>query len=153
MGLVVGVKVFKLDTDIVLVTSCVGEPFTETDVELDAVIVFELVVVLVNVFVIGEVIVIFIDPVDDVDWVDVLLFELVFVFVPEWLLLLVVVIDPDIVFVLLGVALSVGDAVVVLELVVVRVPLGDEVPVFDEVIEDVAVLLINPLIVFLEVLE
>jgi len=53
----------------------------------------------------------------------------------------------------LDVALSVGDAVKVLELVIVLVPLGDEVPVFDEVIEDVAVLVINPLIVFLEVFE
>lgn len=153
VGLVVGVKVFKLDTDIVLVTNCVGDPLTVTELEVVEVIVFELVVVLVIVLVIGDVIVIFIEPVDEVDRDDVLLFELVFVFVPDWLLLFVGILEPDIVFVLLGVALSVGDAVKVLELVTVLVPLGEEVPVFDEVIEDVAVLLINPLIVFLEVLE
>jgi hypothetical protein len=53
----------------------------------------------------------------------------------------------------LGVELSVGEAVKVFELVTVRVPLGEEVPVFEAVIEDVAVLVINPLIVFLEVFE
>lgn len=146
-------KVFKFDTVVVLVTNCVGDPLTVTEVVLDDVIVFELIRVLVIVLVIGDVILILIDPVDEVDWVDVLLFEFVFVFVPDWLLLFVGILEPDIVFVLLGVALFVGDAVKVLELVTVLVPLGEEVPVFDEVIEDVAVLLINPLIVFLEVLE
>jgi hypothetical protein len=53
----------------------------------------------------------------------------------------------------LDVALFVGDAVKVLELVIDRVPLAEEVPVFDEVIEDVAVLLIIPVIVFLGVFE
>jgi len=79
----VGVKLFKLDTDIVFVTNCVGEAFTETDVEPDDDIVLELVVVLVNVLVIGAVKVIFIEPVGEVDCDEVLLLELVFVFVPD----------------------------------------------------------------------
>ena len=53
----------------------------------------------------------------------------------------------------MDVALFVDDAVKVLELVIVLVPLGEEVPVFDDVIEDVVVLLIIPVIVFLGVLE
>jgi len=77
------VKVFKLDTVVVLVTNCVGDPLTVTEEVLDAVIVFELIVVLVIVLVIGDVIVILIEPVDDVERDAVLLFKLVFVFVPE----------------------------------------------------------------------
>jgi len=79
----VEVKLFKLDTDIVFVTNCVGDPFTETEEVPDDDIVFELVLVLVIVLVIGDVIVIFIEPVGEVDCDEVLLFELVFVFVPD----------------------------------------------------------------------
>lgn len=138
--LVVTVVVNLLVALTVLVRGAVGETLLVVEGEPEAVDVFELVVVLVPVFVKTEVNVRLIEPVIVVDAVDVLLLDADFVFVLELANEIVGFIVSVLVFDPLTVGLYVELAVFVFDEPVVLVELEDPVLVFDVVIDDVPVL-------------
>jgi hypothetical protein len=133
------VSVTVVDEVLVLLIVTVEEP--------DAVIVFELVIVAVFVFVLGPVIVIFIEAVPDTETVDVLLGagDLVFVIVLNDVGDTEVV--DEVVFDVFAVAVVVGVKVDVFEPADVRELLGEAVDVLDEVIVPVLVRVIIDVIV------
>jgi hypothetical protein len=131
--------VILFEGEIVLLFASVEETELVVDGELVPDDVFDLITVVVTVFVKPIVSVIFIDPVLVTEAVDVLLPKGDRVIVTDFTIDFVGSIDCVLVLELFTVTVSVGVALFVLELPIVFVPLDEPVLVLDVVIEDVLV--------------